>query len=112
MKIFLNISKKEQKKRFLERIDNPAKNWKFSSSDLAERAHFDEYLDVYADVIDATATPENPWYALPADRKWYTRYLVSEIVLDALQQCSHTYPQLDAAAQAALKDCRTQLEAE
>ena len=112
VKIFLNISKKEQKKRFLERIDNPAKNWKFSSSDLAERAHFDEYLDVYADVIDATATPESPWYALPADRKWYTRYLVSEIVLDALQQCSHTYPQLDAAAQAALKDCRTQLEAE
>ena len=112
VKIFLNISKKEQKKRFLERIDNPAKNWKFSSSDLAERAHFDEYLDVYADVIDATATPESPWYALPADRKWYTRYLVSEIVLDALQQCSHAYPQLDAAAQAALKDCRTQLEAE
>ena len=112
LKIFLNISKKEQKKRFLERIDNPAKNWKFSSSDLAERAHFDEYLDVYADVIDATATPESPWYALPADRKWYTRYLVSEIVLDALQQCSHAYPQLDAAAQAALKDCRTQLEAE
>ena len=97
VKIFLNISKKEQKKRFLERIDNPAKNWKFSSSDLAERAHFDEYLDVYADVIDATATPES---------------LVSEIVLDALQQCSHAYPQLDAAAQAALKDCRTQLEAE
>ena len=73
----------------MERIDNPARNWKFSSSDLAERAHFDEYLDVYADVIDATATPESPWYALPADRKWYTRYLVSEIVLDALQQCSH-----------------------
>ena len=112
VKIFLNISKKEQKKRFLERIDNPAKNWKFSAGDLAERQHFDEYLDTFEEVIDATATPESPWYALPADRKWYTRYLVSEIVLDALQQCSHTYPQLDAAAQAALKDCRTALEAE
>ena len=96
----------------MERIDNPAKNWKFSASDLAERQHFDEYLDVFEEVIDATATPESPWYALPADRKWYTRHLVSEIVLDALQQCSHTYPQLDAAAKAALKDCRTALEAE
>ena len=112
VKIFLNISKKEQKKRFLERIDNPAKNWKFSDADLAERAYFDRYIDTYEDVINATATPESPWYALPADRKWYTRYLVSEIALDALKQCSHTYPQMSADALANLKDCRAKLEGE
>lgn len=112
VKIFLHVSKDEQKKRFLERIDNPAKNWKFSSSDLAERAHFDEYMKTFEDVIDATATEHSPWYALPADQKWYTRYLVSEIVLDALQNAAHDYPQLSADAQADLKDCRSRLENE
>ena len=110
VKIFLNISKKEQKKRFLERIDNPAKNWKFSSSDLAERAHFDEYLDVYADVIDATATPESPWYALPADRKWYTRYLVSEILLDTLTEMKPEFPPLSATEMALVPSVKAELE--
>ena len=112
VKIFLHVSKDEQKKRFLERIDNPTKNWKFSSSDLAERAHFDEYQRVYEDVITSTASKEAPWYALPADQKWYTRYLVSEVVLDALAHTSHDYPVLSTAAQQDLKDCRTRLEAE
>ena len=112
VKIFLHVSKDEQKKRFLERIDNPAKNWKFSSSDLAERAHFEEYQRVYEDVITATASREAPWYALPADQKWYTRYLVSEVVLDALEHTSHDYPVLGTAAQQDLKDCRTRSAAE
>ena len=112
VKIFLHVSKEEQKKRFLQRIDNPAKNWKFSLSDVKERAHFAEYLDTFQEVIDATATPESPWYALPADQKWYTRYLVSEIVVDSLRQCCHQYPRLREDALAELKDCRTQLEAE
>ena len=93
VKIFLHVSKNEQKKRFLERIDNPAKNWKFSASDL-------------------TAAKEAPWYALPADQKWYTRYLVSEIVVDALEHTSHNYPVLSTEAQQNLQDCRTRLEAE
>lgn len=112
VKIFLHVSKGEQKKRFLERIDTPAKNWKFSASDLAERAYFDDYQRLYEQVIDATATKEAPWYALPADQKWYTRYLVSEIVVDALEHTSHDYPTLTTEAQQNLQDCRTRLEAE
>lgn len=112
VKIFLHVSKEEQKKRFLERIDNPAKNWKFSMSDVKERAFFEEYMDTFETVIGETATEHSPWYALPADQKWYTRYLVSEIVVDTLRRCCHEYPQLHQDALAELKDCRTKLEAE
>ena len=79
---------------------------------MKERAHFDEYMDVFEDVINATATKESPWYAIPADQKWYTRYLVSEIVVDALRRCCHDYPELHADAKEELKDCRARLEAE
>ena len=109
---YRTVAENEQKKRFLERIDNPAKNWKFSASDLAERAYFDDYQRLYEQVIDATAAKEAPWYALPADQKWYTRYLVSEIVVDALEHTSHNYPVLSTEAQQNLQDCRTRLEAE
>lgn len=112
VKIFLHVSKEEQRKRFLERIENPAKNWKFSLSDVKERAYFDDYLSLYEEVINATASRESPWYALPADQKWYTRYLVSEIVVDTLRRCCHDYPELKEDAKAELKDCRTRLEAE
>ena len=112
VKMFLHVSKDEQRKRFLERIENPAKNWKFSMSDVKERAYFEEYLGLYQDVINATATKESPWYALPADQKWYTRYLVSEIVVDTLRRSCHDYPRLREDARAELKDCRTRLEAE
>lgn len=112
VKIFLHLSREEQRERFLARIENPAKNWKFSLSDVTERAHFDEYLDLYEKVINATATPESPWYALPADQKWYTRYLVSEILLDALGRCCHEYPRPAPSALAELKDCRDRLKAE
>lgn len=112
VKLFLHVSKDEQKKRFLERIDNPAKNWKFSSSDLKERALFDEYVKTFDRVIGETATEHSPWYALPADQKWYTRYLVSEIVVDTLKKCDPTYPTLSKEAAAGLADCRKLLEDE
>lgn len=109
LKIFLNVSKEKQKERFLERIDTPAKNWKFSQSDLKERALFDEYAKVIGEVISATATPDCPWYVVPADQKWYTRYLVSELVTDALRQSCHEYPALPDEARAKLRECRRQL---
>lgn len=112
VKIFLHVSMEEQKKRFLERIDTPAKNWKFSSGDLAERARFEEYLTTFDEVITETATEHSPWYALPADQKWYTRYLVSEIVVDALKKCNPAYPTLSEEAKADLAECRKKLEAE
>ena len=98
--------KTSRKKRFLERIDNPAKNWKFSASDLAERAYFDDYQRLYEQVIDATAAKEAPWYALPADQKWYTRYLVSEILVDLLRQCDPRYPELSETERSRLAEAR------
>lgn len=112
VKIFLHLSKEEQKKRFLDRIENPAKNWKFSLSDVEERQYFGAYQELYQQVINATATEHSPWYALPADQKWYTRYLVSEILLDTLGRCCHDYPSPAPAALAELKECRARLKAE
>lgn len=109
VKIFLNVSKEEQKERFLERIDNPEKNWKFSSGDLKERALWDEYHKVYEDVINSTATKENPWYVLPADQKWYTRYLVSEAVLSALKNIDPQYPVMPQEEKDKLAECREML---
>lgn len=94
VKILLNVSKEKQKQRFLERIDLPEKNWKFSQSDMAERALWDQYNDAYERAVNATATKENPWYVIPADQKWYSRYLVSEIILDVLQKIDPQYPTL------------------
>lgn len=112
VKIFLNVSKEEQKKRFLERIDNPDKNWKFSSSDLKERALWDEYQKVFEDVINETATVECPWYVLPADDKWYTRYLVSEIILKAMKDIDPKYPEMAEEEKARLAECREKLMSE
>lgn len=92
VKVFLHVSKKTQKKRFLERLDRPEKNWKFSASDLADRALFDQYMAVYEQTIRDTASHRSPWYILPADQKWYTRYLFSEIIVDTLRQCDSAYP--------------------
>lgn len=94
VKILLNVSKEKQKQRFLERIDLPEKNWKFSQSDMAERALWDQYDDAYECAVNATATKESPWYVIPADQKWYSRYLVSEIILDVLQKIDPQYPTL------------------
>ena len=99
IKFFLNISREEQKRRFLERIDLKIKNWKFSASDVKERAYWDEYMDAYEKAINATSTPENPWYIIPADKKWYTRYLVSEAIVDLLKKVNPQYPVLDETAE-------------
>ncbi len=99
IKFFLNVSKEEQKKRFLERIDLKIKNWKFSASDVKERAYWDEYMEAYESAINATATKNSPWYILPADKKWYTRYLVSEAVVDVFKKIAPQYPVLSDEAQ-------------
>ena len=111
-KSFCTFPRTNRKSAFLERIDRPEKNWKFSYSDLKERMRFDEYLDTFDEVITATATKHSPWYAIPADQKWYTRYLVSEIVLDALQKSCHEYPVLSDDAKAELLNCKAALEQE
>lgn len=112
LKFFLNISKKEQKKRFLERIDNEAKNWKFSAADITERAHWDEYMAAYEDCINATASKEAPWYVIPADKKWFARLVISEIVVQTLERLDPRYPEVSQEQKAALQECRKQLEEE
>ena len=94
-KFFLHVSRKEQKRRFLERIENPEKNWKFSSSDVAERGHWDEYMAAYEDMIRNTATKESPWYVVPADNKWFTRVVVAAAVIEALGSLDLAYPRVD-----------------
>lgn len=94
IKFFLNVSKDEQKKRFLERIDLKMKNWKFSASDVEERRYWDEYMKAYEDAINATATKNCPWYVVPADKKWYTRYIVSEAIIDLFKKIAPQYPTL------------------
>lgn len=93
-KFFLHVSKKEQKRRFLERIENPEKNWKFSASDAREREHWAAYMEAYEDMIRHTATPEAPWYVVPADNKWFTRVVVAAAVIDALDSLKLEYPQV------------------
>ena len=96
-KFFLHVSKKEQKRRFLERIENPEKNWKFSSTDAAERKHWDAYMVAYEEMIQNTATKDSPWYVVPADNKWFTRAVVSAAVIDALASLDLAYPKVGPA---------------
>lgn len=112
VKIFLHLSKKEQKKRFLERIDDPAKNWKFSESDIRERTYWDDYQKVYEDAIEETSTKNAPWYIVPADKKWFARVLISQIVVDILKEIDPQYPELAKEKQALLNTCKAQLLAE
>lgn len=112
VKIFLHVSKKKQKERFIERINDGNKNWKFSASDVKERTFFDRYMEVYEDTINNTATKHSPWYVIPADQKWYTRYLVSEAVVKALEDCDPQYPELPQEEVDKLGACREQLMAE
>jgi len=95
-KFFLHVSKKEQKKRFLERVEDPAKNWKFSTSDLEERKFWDPYMEAYEDMIRHTATPEAPWFVVPADNKWFTRVVIASAVIDALASLNLSYPEMGA----------------
>ena len=112
LKFFLHISKDEQKKRFLERLDEPEKNWKFAPSDIAERAHFDEYMVAYEQAIRATATPWAPWYVVPADKKWFTRLAVSAAIVKALDGLNLAYPEVAPEQREAFAEARASLEAE
>jgi len=94
-KFFLHVSKKEQKRRFLDRIDDPLKNWKFSSSDANERDHWDDYMEAYEDMIRHTATKDAPWFVVPADNKWFTRVAVAAAVIDTLADLKLAYPKVD-----------------
>ncbi len=91
-KFFLHVSKKEQKRRFLERIDDPLKNWKFSSNDAAERDYWDDYMDAYEEMIQETATKDAPWYVVPADNKWFTRVVVAAALVESLADLDLAYP--------------------
>jgi len=112
LKFFLNISRAEQKKRFLDRIDTPAKHWKFRPEDVAERAHWDEYMAAYEDAIAGTATPEAPWFIVPADSKWFARLVVVSAMIDALERMKLEPPSVSPADAAAMVAARLVLEAE
>jgi PPK2 family polyphosphate:nucleotide phosphotransferase len=109
LKFFLHVSKKEQRKRFLERLDKPDKNWKFASRDLEERKLWKDYHEAYEDVIQRTATPEAPWYVVPADRKWFTRVIVAAAIVNALVGLDLKRPPLDPAERRALDAGRVEL---
>lgn len=112
VKIFLNVSKGEQKRRFLERINDEGKNWKFSKSDLEERKLWNEYHELYEEIIEKTGTKHNPWYIVPADQKWYARYVVSEIVVKTLEDCEPEYPDIPEVEKMLLAECKKALENE
>ncbi len=112
VKFYLHLSKKEQKRRFMERLDTPDKNWKFSTFDVKERQFWDEYQEAYEDMIRHTASEHAPWYVVPADNKWFTRLVVAEAVVDALKRMNLKYPKVSGAGKAALAEARQQLEKE
>jgi PPK2 family polyphosphate:nucleotide phosphotransferase len=112
IKFFLNVSREEQKKRFLERIAEPDKNWKFSAGDVKERGYWNDYMQAYEGAISATTTEKSPWYILPADNKWFTRALASEIICQKLESLDLKYPVLDAKAMAELEEAKKILEGE
>ncbi|AQT80390.1 polyphosphate--nucleotide phosphotransferase [Mycolicibacterium litorale] len=103
VKLFLNVSKAEQKRRFLQRLEVPEKNWKFSTDDLTERAHWDEYQDAFSAMLTHTSTPWAPWYVIPADHKWFSHLSTSAVLLETLRRIDPHYPTLDPAAEAEIK---------
>jgi PPK2 family polyphosphate:nucleotide phosphotransferase len=109
LKFFLHVSKEEQRKRFLERLDTPAKNWKFSTGDVREREHWREYMDAYEDMIRHTATPEAPWFVVPADHKWFTRLVVADAVVDAMKRLDLHFPTVDRRQKKTLEAARAAL---
>ncbi|MEP6848929.1 MAG: polyphosphate kinase 2 family protein [Acidobacteriota bacterium] len=112
LKFFLNVSRDEQKKRFLERIDRPEKNWKFNSGDAKERALWDDYMKAYEDAMEHTSTDNSPWYVLPADKKWFTRLAVSEIIVKKMESLQLKYPEVSDAQRAELLEAKRILESE
>jgi PPK2 family polyphosphate:nucleotide phosphotransferase len=112
LKFFLNVSKEEQKKRFLERLDTPEKNWKFSSGDIVERGYWDDYMAAFEDAINATSTPWAPWYVIPADHKWAMRAAVSDIITTTIKDLPLEYPKLPEDEVARLAEAKAKLLAE
>ncbi|AFY94738.1 polyphosphate kinase 2 family protein [Chamaesiphon minutus] len=112
LKFFLHVSKKEQKKRFLERINEPEKHWKFSAQDIQERAYWDDYQAAYTDIFNHTSTEVAPWYIIPADRKWFMRLAVSDIICNRLQQMELAYPKISENQLAQLAIAKKMLEQE
>ncbi|MFN9055600.1 MAG: polyphosphate kinase 2 family protein [Cyanobacteriota bacterium] len=111
-KFFLHVSRQEQKKRFLKRLDEAEKHWKFSAADVRERGHWDAYMKAYEEMIQHTASEATPWYVVPADHKWFTRLVVAAAVIDTLLSLDLQYPKLSAAASQELEAARRELEAE
>ncbi len=109
-KFFLNLSKKEQKLRFLARLDEPEKNWKFSDADIHEREYWDDYQAAFEDMIRHTATRHAPWYIIPADNKWFTHLAVSAAIVETLEELDLSYPKVDAAKRKEIQAARRMLE--
>jgi len=112
LKFFLQVSREEQKKRFMRRLDTPEKNWKFSPSDVHERQFWDDYMHAYEEAIRATASPHAPWFVVPADQRWFTRLVVAAAIVEAVEQLDLTYPKVDAKKKAELATMRAALAAE
>jgi PPK2 family polyphosphate:nucleotide phosphotransferase len=112
LKFFLNVSRDEQKRRFMERLDDPGKNWKFSSADVRERGYWDEYQSAYEEAIRATATQHAPWYVVPADNKWYMRLVVVAAIVQALEEWQLAYPKVGKEKRRELASARAELEQE
>lgn len=111
-KFFLHVSREEQKERFLERLDRPEKNWKFSSADVREREHWTDYMHAYEDMIRHTATPHAPWYVIPADHKWFTRLVVAASIIETMESLDLKFPKLSDEQRGELAAARELLEAQ
>ena len=112
LKFYLNLSRKEQKKRFMERLDKPDKNWKFSASDVRERRYWDDYRHAYEEAIQATASKDAPWFVVPADNKWFTRLVVAAAIVEAVEELDLKYPKVTSDQKKDLAAARAELEAE
>jgi PPK2 family polyphosphate:nucleotide phosphotransferase len=112
LKFFLNVSKEEQKARFMDRLERPEKNWKFSSADLAERGYWDDYMEAYEDALEATSTKWAPWYVIPADHKWVTRAVIADIITTAIRDLDLKYPEVTDQQKKFLEEARMRLAAE
>jgi polyphosphate kinase 2 (PPK2 family) len=108
-KFFLHVSKKEQRQRFLERLERPEKNWKFSAADVEERQHWEAYMQAYEDMIRHTAAQEAPWYVIPADNKWFTRLAIASAIIETLDSLHLHYPVVNEAQRAQLAQAREEL---
>lgn len=112
VKIFLNVSKEEQKQRFLDRINEDDKNWKFSSADVTERGFWNDYMKAYESAINKTSTEYAPWYVIPADQKWFSRVAAIQIIIDKLEEMNLQYPEVSAKEKSALEDLKIKFESE